>query len=236
MNDPDPLFQFLVNYLAEGEMKERIIVFHYANLDAFRIFPASHANHHCYPGGYYEHVLEVANNALTMLPLCVLDECRFTVDDLCVAVYFHDIDKACSYVAGESFRYVFDSEPATRKQLDYARELGVEVAVDESKTSISYKIDCAKSGEPIDPFQVPRFSRRPDRLPMDDGAIVCSIAARHGITFSEQALSAICLHHGGWAPLVAGSKYSVNPTPLGVLLHTADFISSHCQNGRSLGR
>lgn len=232
----DPLLQFLVNYLDEGENKKRIIAFHHENIDAFWTYPASAAHHHCYPGGYYEHVLEVANNALTMLHLCVLDECRFTPDDLFTAVYFHDIDKAASYVPGESFRYVFDSEPATHKQLDYARELGVELEAGESKTSISYKIDCAKDGEPVDPFKVPRYLHRYDRLPMDDGAIVCSIAAHHGITLSEQALSAICLHHGGWSPLVVGSKYTINPTPLGVLLHTADFISSHCQNGRSLGR
>jgi len=90
MSDPDPLLQILVTYLSGGEANERIIAFHDANLDPMRIFPASHSHHHCYPGGYYEHVLEVANNALTIFPLCVLEECCFTLEEVIIAVYFHD--------------------------------------------------------------------------------------------------------------------------------------------------
>jgi hypothetical protein len=232
----DPLYQILKHYLSDGEYKDRIIDFHHRNIEALQIFPASRSNHHCYPGGYYDHILEVANNVQTILPLCVLDEGRFTVDDVFVATYFHDIDKACSYEFGQSFRYVFDTEPATTKQIHYARELGVKIEADETKTSISYKIDAAKNEEPIDPFKVPRFIARPNRLAVDDGAIVASICAHNGITLNEQVLSAICLHHGGWAPLIMGTKHSVPISALGVLLHTADFISSHCQNGRSLGR
>jgi len=234
--EPDPLLEVLVHFLSDGETKDRIIAFHKENIEAIRTFPASRANHHCYPGGYYDHILEVANNVQTILPLCILDECRFTIDDVFTATYFHDIDKACSYVFGESYRYVFDTEPATNPQIEYALKLGVTVEVDDTKSSISYKIDAVKNGEPIDPFKVPRFIARPNRLPVDDGAIVAGICAKNGIVLSEQALSAICLHHGGWSTLVTGSKYSVAPTPLGILLHTADFISSDCQNGRSLGR
>jgi hypothetical protein len=225
-DEPDPLLEILKHFLSDGETKERIIDFHNRNIKAIRTFPASRAKHHCYPGGYYDHILEVSNNVQTILPLCILDECRFTIDDVFTATYFHDIDKAASYEFGESFRYVFDTEPATNPQIEYALKLGVTVEVDDTKSSLSYKIDAAKNGEPIDPFKIPRFIYRPNRLPVDDGAIVASICAANGIVLSEEALSAICLHHGGWSPLIVGSKRSIGPTPLGILLHAADFISA----------
>jgi hypothetical protein len=235
MND-DPLLTVLTHFLTAGDYKDRIIAFHRRNIEAIRLFPASSTHHHCYPGGYYDHILEVANNIQTLLPLCVLDECRFTADDVFVAVYFHDIDKACSYVFGESSRYEFDQRAATYKQREFAQGLGVEIEESESMTSISYKIDCGLNGEPIDPFKVPRFVHRRNRLPMDDGAIVCSICAHNGIILSEQVVSAVCLHQGGWSPLVVASKKPIDVSPLGALLHASDFMSSHCQNGRSLGR
>jgi len=227
----------LMEYLTPGEYKDRIIDFHQKNIDALRIFPASRNQHHCYSGGYYEHVQEVANNVQTILPLCVLDEtANFTVDDVFVAAYFHDIDKACSTTFGESYRYVWDTEPPTDKQLSYARSLNIEMNPrGESKTSLSYKIGCMQDGKPIDPFNVPHFISRSNILPMDDGAIVASICAHNGITLNDQVLSAICCHHGGWSPLIK-SNGNINPSPLGVLIHTADFISSHLQNGKSLGR
>ena len=234
MNEPDPIGQLLKNYLAEGEQKTRILEFHDENLPAFKIFPAAQKFHHCYPGGYYDHVLEVMNNTLTIFPLVVLDVGKFDLEDVLVAAYFHDIDKACSLDPGKSFRYELDNEAPTYKQVDYAKELGISISDCESKTSISYKIDKVKAGEPIDEYAVPYFRYRKERSPMDDGAIVASICAHNGILLNNKVLSAICTHHGSFSPLVAMLKVQI--TPLGILLHTADYISSHAQNGRSMGR
>ena len=235
MNEDDPIRSLLEEWWPKGEKKSRTLTFHDANIEAIRLFPASRNKHHCYPGGFYDHVLEVMNNTLTLFHLVVLDVGKFDMTDALEAAYWHDIDKACSFEHGQSFRYEWDREPPTGKQIDYARSLGCKVDAYDSKTSISVKIDAAKEGRALDEREIAYFNYRPDLVPVDDGAIVASIAARAGIFFSLPVLSAICTHHGSWSPIVMYSQKFNKPIPLGVLLHAADYMSSACQGGRSLG-
>jgi hypothetical protein len=175
------------------------------------------------------------NNSLTLFHLVVLDVGKFDMTDALEAAYWHDIDKACSLEHGQSFRYEFDREVPTGKQLDYARSLGCRIEEYDSKTSISAKIDAAKEGRCLDDREIAYFRYRPEIPPVDDGAIVASIAARAGVFFSLPVLSAICTHHGSWSPIVMYNQKGNRPIPLGVLLHMADYMSSSCQDGKSLG-
>lgn len=234
-SDDDPIRALIVEWWPEGEKKERTLAFHDANIEAIRSFPASGNKHHRYPGGYYDHVLEVMNNTLTLFHLVVLDVGKFNMTDALEAAYWHDIDKACSFEFGQSYRYEWDREPPTEKQLDYAEHLGCQIEEYDSKTSISAKIDAAKEGRVLEARDIAYFTYRSDTMPVDDGAIAASIAARAGVFFSVPVLSAICTHHGGWSPLVMFNQRSNHPIPLGVLLHTADYISSACQDGKTLG-
>jgi hypothetical protein len=154
--------------------------------------------------------------------------------DALEAAYWHDIDKACSFEYGQSYRYEWDQEPPTDKQINYARSLGCSIEEHDSKTSISAKIDAAKEGRALDVREIAYFNYRPDMVPVDDGAIVASIAGRAGVFFSLPVLSAICTHHGSWAPIIQFNEKN-RPIPLGVLLHAADYMSTACQNGRTLG-
>lgn len=235
MSTDDPIRALIEEWWPEGGSKARTLAFHDANLEAIRLYPASANKHHCYPGGYYDHVLEVMNNSLTLFHLVVLDVGKFNMTDALEAAYWHDIDKAVSFEPGLSFRYQFDKEPPTDKQLDYARNLGVKIEEYDSKTSISAKIDAAKEGRTLDEREIAYFTYRPEIPPIDDGAIVASIAARAEIFFSTTVLSAICTHHGSWSPIVMFNQKNNRPLPLGVLLHAADYISSACQNGKTLG-
>jgi hypothetical protein len=233
--DDDPIRALIAAWWPEGEKRDRTLAFHDANLEALRFFPASASKHHCYLGGYYDHILEVMNNSLTLFHLVVLDVGKFDMTDALEAAYWHDIDKACSFEHGKSSRYELDQEAPTEKQIDYAERLGCKVEEYDSKTSISDKIDAAKEGRILDPREIAYFRYRPDTVPVDDGAIVASIAGRAGIFFSFHVLSAICTHHGSWAPIVMFDQRRNRPTPLGVLLHAADYMSTACQNGKTLG-
>jgi hypothetical protein len=235
MQEDDPIRSLLDEWWPKGEKKSRTLAFHDTNLEAIRTFPASVSKHHRYPGGYYDHVLEVMNNTLTLFHLVVLDVGKFDMTDALEAAYWHDIDKAVSFELGKSYRYEFDPEPPTAKQLEYARNLGCDIEPWESKTSISSKIDAAKEGRTLEQREIAYFRYREDVVPVDDGAIVASIAARAGVFFSLPVLSAICTHHGSWSPIVMYSPKFNKPIPLGVLLHAADYMSSACQDGRTLG-
>jgi hypothetical protein len=235
MKEDDPIRSLITEWWPEGEKKDRTLAFHEENLEAIQFFPASANKHHCYPGGYYDHVLEVMNNSLTLFHLVVVDVGKFDMTDALEAAYWHDIDKACSFEAGQSFRYEYDREPPTAKQLDYARNLGCVIEEYDSKTSISTKIDAAKEERKLDSREINYFRYRPEVPPIDDGAIVASIAARAGVFFNLSVLSAICTHHGSWSPIVMFNQRANRPLPLGVLLHAADYMSTACQNGKTLG-
>lgn len=228
--EPDPIAELLRERWAETENRERTLAYHEENLEAIRFYPASASAHHCYPGGYYDHVLEVLNNTLTMFPLVVLDIGKFTLSDALEAAYWHDVDKACSLEPNKSSWFELDDEPPTEKQREYAIGLGITIDQYESKTSISTKIDAAVAGREIDPREIAYFRYRKDRLPIDESAMVELLASRVGVFFSLPVLSAICTHHSRSFP----TKY-YKPTPLGILLHAADLISAECQNGKSLG-
>jgi hypothetical protein len=227
----DILASILENHVEPSPNQKRTLEFHRQNLDAISWYPASRDKHHCYPGGYYDHVGEVMNNVMTLFHLCVLPTEKFTMSDILLVAYWHDIDKACSLEPGKSFRYEVDAEPPTVKQRDYAHVLGVFTDEYESKTSISFKIDEAIAGRlHVDERRIPRFKYR-ERESIDDAAIVVAIAAQAGVTFSIEQLSALSTHHGGWSPLVKSDPVHNFPNPLGVLLHCADLISSSCQRG-----
>jgi hypothetical protein len=223
----DSIYSLLNKYLDGDDQKSKILDFQVKYFNDMKFYPGAARHHHCYTGGYYDHVLEVMNNCLTMLPLIVMGLVEFTSKDALVAAYFHDVDKIF-------YRYELDSDAPTAAQLSYARDLGADINTEfESKTSISFKIDAALGNKKYDQYDVPYFKRKQDILPFEDSAIVGMICARNGIFLNDQVLSALACHHGGWSPLVRTFP-NVSPTSLGILLHTADLISASCQGGRSL--
>ena len=152
MSTDDPMRALIeIWWPEEGEKKYRALTFHDQNVEAFRYYPASANKHHCYLGGYYDHVLEVMNNTLTLFHLVVLDVGKFDMTDALEAAYWHDIDKACSFEHGKSSRYVIDQEAPTEKQRNYALGLGCTIEEYDSKTSISTKIDAALEHRQLDP-------------------------------------------------------------------------------------
>ena len=224
----DPIYALLNQYLDPGQQKTAILDFHQNHVELMKTLPASVSDHHCYPGGYIDHILEVMNNVMTNFPLVVADVGKFDLQDILIASYFHDVDKLF-------YRYEIDPEPPSQAQLNYAKSLNVPIHEGyESKTSISFKIDAAKQNRTYDLYQVPYFRYKAGTLPFDDGAIVTIVCARNGILLNDQVISAICCHHGSWAPLVKAANTKFQIPPLGILLHVADLISARCQNGKSL--
>ena len=172
----------------------------------FRKFPASVKHHHCESGGYLRHVYEV----LTL--------CRGMNDKLCDSkslmkvAFLHDLDKL--------ERYEIDPEMPTKRQVDYARSLGIILDPKDSKSSVGTKIDNKKNGtnKPV------QYYRYKEKLAADESAMVVRMCMELGIPLTHEEVHAISCHHGGWSAL--GQK-GVKMSPMATILHCADLISAN---------
>lgn len=216
------------------EMLERIeeptrtayLAFHDQHTELAVSLPASVRHHHAWPGGYPIHIWEVMCNLRDILNgVMLVPEMGFTRTDAIVASYVHDLDKLL-------YRYEKDAEPPTYAQKKLAQDLGLSVSLDETKASISERIDAKKKGKTLDESRLPKHAYREDALAFEDGAIVMKLCADHNLPLSFPALHAVCVHHGGFSPL-ARTSFKLDVEPLGCFLHCADYISSNVQLGNT---
>ena len=64
-----------------------------------------------------------------------------------------------------------------------------------------------------------------DYTSYDSSAKVCQMCAEHGILLTDLHLEALAMHHGGWS-----DNNNRNMTPLAVILHSADLMSTYITN------
>jgi hypothetical protein len=215
-------FQQIFEMLSPAYRKA-LETFHAKHQKALELMPASLHYHHQWAGGYQTHVLEVCNNALTIHEHVPIPLAKYTLDDLIVAAYFHDVDKLF-------YRFALDRDPPTPKQVEYAKALGITISPNECKTSISKKIELKRAGQPINESEMPFFVYRTDVPSFTPAAMVCRICYENGIPLSDQALHAIQWHEGGWSP---GMNSHVKLESLAALIHAADLLSAFGQNGQT---
>ena len=207
--------------LMDVDVMIKVIAFHTKFTKELDLMPASIKHHHCWVGGYKTHVLEVMNNALVIDATVPLPKKDYTLSELLLAAYVHDLDKLFC-------RYMLDPEKPTDRQLDFARNLGIHITAHESKSSISYKIDMTKAGKPVDITKAPVFIMRDDIPSFSAAAMVCKLCYENGIKLSDNVLHAVAWHEGGFSP---GIDYRVELEPIAAVLHAADLLSSIGQNG-----
>jgi len=178
--------------------------------------PSSVKYHHAFPGGYLAHVGEVVTNIQRLLGIFKCNS--FTTEQGLTAAIIHDIDKLN--------RYCIDTEPPTNKQTSYAKSLGIVILPSDSKTTVSKKIDTKKNGG--DPNDVSDEFTYVDREGLSSVGEVVQICAQYGLLLDNTILNAITYHHGGYS-----DEIRANPTrqhkisDLGIMLHLADYASSH---------
>ncbi len=179
-------------------------------------FPASTRFHHCEIGGYIRHVWEVIDFCRNLIKDLVDTQMKigeFTeidVDALIRIAFLHDLDKL--------ERYELDPENPTKAQVKYAIDLGIRVDSEDSKSSLSTKIDNKKNGldKPICYF------RYKDQLVVDESAKVCQMCQKLGIELSNEDIHCLACHHGGWSE--AGKRGTLSP--MATILHCADLMST----------
>jgi len=217
----------MLHRLRNPETRTAYLDFHQKHRELALTTPAAVRKHHGFPGGYGIHIREVMSNLREMVStqaILMHMDLGFTADDAITASYVHDLDKLL-------YRYELDVDPPSEAQAKYARSLGVQVTHEDTKASISLKIDAAKNGTPPpDESRLPRHRYREAALEFEDGAIVAHLCREHGLPISLMALHAVCFHHGGWSP-GARTMNHLEMKPLAVLLHCADLISASAQKG-----
>ena len=225
MNHYKAIEQFLEDGIENPEWKSKYLAFHLKEEERISTYPASVKNHHMWEGGYAQHVWEVMSNVVDIFTNLRLpkSQINFSSDEILCAAYIHDLDKLWRYRR-------LEGELPTEKQISYAKSLGIVLNKADTKQSVIAKIDATKRGVELEEKRIQRFERRPDMLEYDDGAIVSFYASKNDLPMTEQILHAVCLHHGGWAPLVRVYP-TIVPSPMAAILHSADYISSFVQRG-----
>jgi hypothetical protein len=72
------------------------------NRKLFQTVPGSTNNHQNWPGGYFDHIQEIMNIAVVLYNgLTILRPLPFSLSDLLLVVYLHDIEKPWKYELGE---------------------------------------------------------------------------------------------------------------------------------------
>lgn len=198
-------FKEVAILLNDGHLMSKVDI-HFK--DQLKAFPASIRHHHSETCGYLRHVYEVMNIAAN-----ILENIGFGVsyDSLMRVAFLHDLDKL--------ERYELDPEKPTVKQIKYAESLGIYIEDNDSKSSLSTKIDNKKTGDKK-PIQYYRYR---EKLGVDDSAAVVHICMEIGIKLSKEEVHAICFHHGGWADI---ARRDSKMSPMAVILHCADLLSA----------
>lgn len=216
----------MLERIPEEQTRNAYLAFHDAHTELALVTPASVAQHHAWPGGYPIHIWEVMCNLRDILSnVMLVPEMGFDRTDSITSAYVHDLDKLL-------YRYELDPEEPTYPQRKLAQDLGLTVSMDETKTSISARIDACKKGKILDEARMPKHVYRADALSFDDAAIVMKLCVDHGLPLSYPALHAVCVHHGGWSPL-AKTSHRLDIKPLGCFLHCADYLSATVQRGET---
>ena len=200
--------------------------FHIKNEVLIKNMPASIKRHHCWPGGWETHTLEVMNNVFMIHQnLCMSEESltQCPLNEILTAAYIHDIDKVV-------YRYEEDDTPPTYAQIKKAQMDGIEIHEKENKTSIGMKIGMMSEEGSIDPSRIGYHRWKKKALSLEDGAAVAWIAAKNLIPMTDRMLHAVCFHHGGYNPYVREMP-ATELNPMATILHAADILSSKIQNG-----
>jgi len=232
---PETAYQRLLGHLQHiaPDHRTAYVKFHLEQRAAFLEMPASVGEHHAFIGGYAVHVDEVVANILKIRAVSNLPEDMLPpVSDCVIAAYDHDIDKLL-------MRYERDTEEPTQAQLGhyYVKNGTIRVFADETKSTLSKKIDAAVNGQPQPIREELTWHRyRKDARNMDDSAAVLFLCGKHGLGgINEDIVHAISLHHGGWAPL-AQANTKIRLSRLATLLHCADLLSASAQKGEAAQR
>ncbi len=86
------------------------------NEKLFRTVQGSTHNHQAWPGGYYDHVQEVLNDALVIYDAFrLIRPWPFSLSDGLVALFFHDIEKPWKYNLGEDGQWHIKPELVSKK-------------------------------------------------------------------------------------------------------------------------
>ncbi len=200
--------------------------FHETQKAAFLEMPASIGKHHCWPGGYAVHIAEVVSNLVRLVKADMYpDSKRVPLVDAIIAAYIHDLDKLL-------IRYVRDTDAPTGPQLGKAKAEGVKITPKDTKASLSKKIDAAVKGEPPPrENELPMHKFNPSFPAVDDSAAVAFLCMQHGLVgLNWDIMHAVSIHHGGYSPLARTSNH-MKASPLAILLHAADQMSSGIQEG-----
>ncbi len=106
----------LANKIRDGELRRKVIEFLenpvfevggkvYSGLP-LDVSPAGLSHHHCYPGGYVEHVVSTANLALAMCSSVEkVYHGKVNRDIVIAGVLLHDVFKPATYVVNENGSY-----------------------------------------------------------------------------------------------------------------------------------
>jgi hypothetical protein len=180
--------------------------------DELRDFPAAIKHHHVEKGGYSRHIYEVVSFAKIIFNNVAvsLGTFDFTLESLIKVAFLHDIDKL--------ERYEFSSEDPTPAQVNYARSLCITIESYDTKSTLSTKIDNKKNKKNT-PLQY--FKYRDGIPPADESARVMRICQDIGVSLTDEEMSAVCCHHGGWSAAAANGM-----TQMATLLHCADLMSA----------
>lgn len=222
MSEPIERWNILRAFLQKAppeHMREALLQLHDKYSALICTQAGSAAKHHWWVGGYVQHVCEVCENVEWLGPSAALTEEEQEL--LSVAAYLHDFDKL--------WKYERESDPPTPKQLHYARGLGCVLDPNETKASISLKIEAAKEGAVSSAPPVIRpFRYIKDALAFNGTAKIQAVVASVGLVLPDLVLHAITFHHGGWSePYMTHPTYSPTMHPVAVVLHIADLWSSH---------
>lgn len=80
------------------------------NLELFKTAQGSMLNHHAWVGGYYDHIMEIMNIAIVLYErLNSLRPLPFSLSDLLLVLYLHDIEKPWRYDMGSDGK--LDNKP-----------------------------------------------------------------------------------------------------------------------------
>ena len=96
------------------------------------------------------------------------------------------------------------------------------------------KVDCYEEAKERDKVRYGRKFSKKKGIWINESVKTVKLLFEYGYFPSEHILNAICLHHGSWSVDVSspyGYVSSGDFTPLAILLHTADLLSSHIMGG-----
>lgn len=211
-----------------GEHGGAYLAFHEKHKRLFLEMPASLKMHHAWPGGYAVHISEVVSNMIRLVQANIYPAGQaVNLGEAIIAAYIHDKDKLL-------IRYVRDTDGPTGPQIKKAQMEGIKFnPTNETKASLSAKIDAAVNGKPQPKDEdLPRHTFNPEFPAVDDCAAVMFLCAQHGLPgITWDVVHAVSLHHGGYSPLARSSGSHLQVSPMGLLLHASDQISAGIQRG-----